>query len=445
MIESNHPSSASVPVSVLGSVSGSTPDSAVVAPSAPELAHGAVSHDVPRVGRRAKVVVPVSFAVVLLAFGAAVVFLGVLPRVQAKASLAQRTNDRLAEKPRVSAVQAVSAGAEAKIELPARLQALVSAAIFPREGGYVKEIRADIGDKVTAGQVLAIIDTPVLDQQILSLTAGVATSNAKVKQAEAQAKSSDATIKRLKSVAQGVVSQQSIDDAQGKADVDAAALVAANAELDAQKANVERLRQQKELATIVAPFAGEIGERGYDVGDLVVADKTDSNKPIYRVADREHMRVFIDLPQSAAVRVKVDHAIKLTVRELPGRVFEGKIVRISSAMDTATRTRLAEARVENPDGELLPGMFADVSLTIPGADRGVLVPGEALLIRDGKAQVGVVGKDGKLDYREVEIGRDNGAKIEILGGVGAGESVVINLARQLAQGTQVEIAAKQEK
>lgn len=426
MSEQSHPSSESVVAGHGGS----------------GRAGGAAVHEVPKVGRRAKVVVPVSFVLVLLAFGAAVVFLGVIPRVQAKAALVQRTNERLAEKPRVSAVAAASAGADAKIELPARLQALVSAAIFPREGGYVKEIRADIGDKVTAGQVLAIIDTPVLDQQILSLTAGVATSTAKVKQAEAQAKSSDATIKRLKSVEQGVVSQQSIDDAQGKADVDAAALVAANAELDAQKANVERLRQQKELATIVAPFAGEIGERGYDVGDLVVADKTDSNKPIYRVADREHMRVFIDLPQSAAVRVKPEHAIRLTVRELPGKVFEGKIVRISSAMDTATRTRLAEARVENPDGDLLPGMFADVSLTIPGAARGVLVPGEALLIREGKAQVAVVGKDGKLEYRKVEIGRDNGAKIEILEGIEPGEQVVINLARQLAPGTGVEVVEK---
>lgn len=408
-------------------------------------AHAPVSHEVPKVGRRARFVVPVSFAILLLAFGAAVVFLGVIPRVQAKASLVQRTSERLAEKPRVSAIPAVGAGADAKIELPARLQALVAAAIFPREGGYVKEIKADIGDKVTAGQVLAIIDTPVLDQQILALTANVATSNAKVKQAEAQAKSSSATIRRLKSVEQGVVSQQSIDDAQGKADVDIAALVAANAELDATRANVERLRQQKELATIVAPFAGEIGERGYDVGDLVVADKTDSNKPIYRVADRAQMRVFIDLPQSAAVRVKPEHVIKLTVRELPGRVFEGKIVRIASAMDTATRTRLAEARVENPEGELLPGMFADVSLTIPGAARGVLVPGEALLIREGKAQVAVVGKDGKLDYRKVEIGRDNGAKIEILEGIEPGESVVINLARQLAPGTAVDIAEKQDK
>lgn len=418
-----------------------------LAESAP--AHGvsnpvphSVAYAVPPVGRRARVVVPVSFAVLLLAFGAAVIFLGVIPRVQAKASLVQRTNERLAEKPRVSAVAAVGAGAEAKIELPARLQALVAAAIFPREGGYVKEIKADIGDKVTAGQVLAIIDTPVLDQQILSLTAGVATSTAKVKQAEAQAKSSSTTLKRLKSVEQGVVSQQSIDDAQGKADVDIAALVAANAELDATKANVERLRQQKELATIIAPFAGEIGERGYDVGDLVIADKTDSNKPIYRVADRAQMRVFIDLPQSAAVRVEPGHTIKLSVRELPGRVFEGRIVRIAAAMDTATRTRLAEARVENPQGELLPGMFAEVSLTIPGAARGVLVPGEALLIREGKAQVAIVGKDGKLEYRKVEIGRDNGAKIEILEGIAPGESVVVNLARQLAPGTGVEIVEK---
>ncbi|MBX3379970.1 MAG: efflux RND transporter periplasmic adaptor subunit [Phycisphaeraceae bacterium] len=406
---------------------------------------GPAGHGVPPVGRGARIVVPVSFALLLVAFGAAVVFFGVIPRVQAKAALDQRTAERLLEKPRLSAVPAVSAGADEKIDLPARLQALVAAAIFPREGGYVKEIRADIGDKVTAGQVLAVIDTPVLDQQILAVTANVATSIAKVKQAEAQAKSSDATIRRLKSVDHGVVSQQSIDDAQGRADVDTAAVVAANAELDAQKANLERLRQQKDLATIVAPFAGEIGERGYDVGDLVIADKTDSNKPIYRLADRAHMRVFIDLPQSAAVRVEPGHEIRLTVRELPGRVFVGKIVRISSAMDTATRTRLAEARVENPELELLPGMFADASLTIPGAARGVLVPGEALLIRDGKAQIAVVSNDGKIEYRNVAIGRDSGAKIEILEGIAPGESVVINLARQLAPGTAVEIVERLDK
>lgn len=404
-----------------------------------------VSHGVPPLGRRAKVVVPLSLALGLVVFAGAVVFLGVIPRVQAKASLVQRTSERLVEKPRVSAVPAASAGAEEKVELPARLQALVSAAIFPREGGYVKEIRADIGDKVAAGQVLAIIDTPVLDQQIRSAGANVGTSNAKVLQAIAQAKSSDATIRRLKSVEQGVVSQQAIDDAQGKADVDAAAVTAAKAELEAQQAILQSLQQQKELATIVAPFAGDIGERGYDVGDLVVADKTDSNKPIFRMSDREHMRVFIDLPQSAAVRVEPGHAIRLTVRELPGKVFEGKIVRISSAMDTSTRTRLAEARVENPTRELLPGMFAEVGLTIPGAATGALIPGEALIIREGKAQVAVVGSDGKIDYRKVVIGRDNGAKIEILEGIAPGEMVVINLARQLPPGTPVEIAEKQDK
>lgn len=405
-----------------------------------------LSHDVPPVSRRAKVVVPISFAAILLASGAAVVMLGVIPRMQAKASLVHRSAEKLMEKPHVTVVSAEGTPASERLVLPARLQALVAAAIFPREGGYVREIRADIGDKVTAGQVLAVIDTPVLDQQIKSAGADVLTSRARALQAEAQAKVSETTIKRLKSVTDArAVSQQTIDDAQGKADVDAAALVAANASLEAEQANLSRLKEQKDLATIVSPFAGEIGERGYDVGDLVIADKTDSNKPIFRVADREHMRVFIDLPQSAAVRVEPGHEVTLTVRELPGKPFTGKIVRISSAMDTATRTRLAEARVENPDRTLLPGMFAEVTLTIPGQGKGVLVPGEALLVRDGKTKMAVVGKENKLEYRVVTIGRDTGAKVEVLKGVEAGESVVLNLARQLPEGSAVEAVARADK
>ncbi|MBS0190778.1 MAG: efflux RND transporter periplasmic adaptor subunit [Phycisphaerales bacterium] len=404
----------------------------------------AAGHGVPEITRRARLVVPVSLGLVLVVMAVLVIVLGVVPRMQARASLVQRTGDRLAEKPRVSTVVAAAAGADQKIELPARLQAVVSAAIYAREGGYVKEIRADIGDRVRAGQVLAIIDTPVLDQQIRSASANVATSRAKVVQAEAQAKSSELTIRRLRSVDAGVVSQQSIDDAQGRADVDAAALAAAKTSLEAEQANMQRLREQKELATIVAPFAGEIGERGFDVGDLVIADKTDSNKPVFRVVDRAQMRVFIDLPQSAAVRVVPGHKIRLTVRELPGKVFEGEIVRIASAMDTSTRTRLAEARVENPANELLPGMFAEVQLTIPGEARGVLVPSEALLIRDGKAQLAVV-KDGKLEYRPVTIGRDSGAKIEILEGVAPGEEVVVNMAKQAAAGAEVERVAREGK
>ncbi len=402
-------------------------------------------HQVPAVGRRARLIVPLSFGLLIAVFGAGVMFLGVIPRMQSKASLIQRTSDRQAERPRVSVITAAASPASERLVLPARLQALVSAAIYPREGGYVKEIRADIGDKVAAGQVLAVIDTPVLDQQIRSATANVATAKAKVLQAEAQAKSSETTIKRLRSAGAGVVSEQAIDDAQAKADVDAAAIVAAKAALDAEKATVESLNQQKELATIVAPFAGDIGERGYDVGDLVIADKIDSNRPIFRIADREHMRVFIDLPQSAAVRVEPEQVISLAVRELPGRTFAGKIVRISSAMDTATRTRLAEARVENPDRTLLPGMFAEVTLTIPGQSKGVLVPGEAMVIRDGKTQLAVVGNDGKLEYRPVTIGRDTGAKVEILSGVEPGESVVMNLARQLLPGTLVEATQRTEK
>jgi RND family efflux transporter MFP subunit len=393
----------------------------------------------------AGILVPTTLLLLIAGLGVAVVGLGVIPRLRARADLEQRTTDRIAERPRVTVVRAAASSGRQQITLPARLQALLAAAIYPREGGYVKEIKVDIGDTVEAGQVLAVIDTPVLDQQILLSGANVYSMEAKEVQAEAQAKVSETTYKRLMSLNDPrAVSQQSIDDAKGKNDVDAAALVAARAALKAQKADLERLRQQKELATIVAPFAGEISERGYDVGDLVIADKTDTSRPIYRLADRGQIRVFIDLPQTVAAAVAPGQDFGLDVRELPGRKMTGKIVRVSAAMDTATRTRLAEGRVENSERLLLPGMFAEVTLTVYGAGAKAIVPGEAMLVRDGKTQLAIVGEDGRLAYRDVTIGRDSGATVEILAGVAPGERVVVNLARQVPAGASVEAVEREE-
>lgn len=400
---------------------------------------------VPPLGRLARALVPTLLLVLLIGVGVCVYFFGVLPRAQARAELERRTAERAEAPPRVLTSRVSAAPAVQKLTLPARLEASLDAALFAREGGYVREQRADLGDRVEAGAVLAVLDTPVLDQQIAEAASAVTLAGARVAVARAVSDQSDVSLRRVESIDNPrAISQQAVDDARARAAADRASLEAARAAQASAEVTLGRLREQKAQATIRAPFAGEITQRGYDVGALIVADKPDTTRPVFRLTNRDELRVFVQAPQSAALAVAEGQEVSVTIRELPGRVFTGKVARASASVDASSRTRLVEARVDNKDHALLPGMFAECSFSIPRTGERAQIPGDALMIRDGRTQVAVVDDGGVLRYRVVEIARDLGTLIELRSGASPGERLAVNLARQPAEGTRVEAVERKE-
>lgn len=401
---------------------------------------------VPAPGPVARVAVPALLLSLLAVVGAAVVIFGVLPAKRARAELDSVTLTRNAAPQRVLVAPATPASNNTPVRLPARIEALQDTQLFAQAGGFLGKPLVDIGDHVQAGQLLVQIDTPVLDQQIQLNAASAAVAEANVNEARARADLSRTTLKRLQDVGDvRAVSEQALDDAKGKAAIDEASLVAMQATLESVKADGRRLLEQKGLARIVAPFAGEITARNYDAGALVVADKVDGAKAIFRVTNRDELRVFIDLPQVLAINIKPDQKITLTVREIPGRTFEAHVVRASAAMDSITRTRLCEARLDNRDHVLLPGMFAEVSLPVPAEATSAIISAEALLVRDGKVHVAVVDDASTVHYRPIDISRDFGATIEVRSGVKPGDRVAISMARQPAEGAKVDAVDRDKK
>ncbi|MEI6474336.1 MAG: efflux RND transporter periplasmic adaptor subunit [Planctomycetota bacterium] len=398
-------------------------------------------HSTPQAGRRNTV--PIVLGISIAAIAVAVVVFGVLPALRRNAAMARDAAARDSELTRVVFVEAIPAPAMARITLPARLDALQETALYAQVTGYLGPMLADIGDKVTAGQPLVQIATPVLDRQVEQRVSARNVADAKIALAQARLDFSHATLVRMRSVGDArAVSQQAVDEAAANEKSDAASLAAARADRAAVEADGDRLEAQRLLARIVAPFDGEITARSFDAGTLVVADRIDATLPIFRVTNRSEIRAFIDVPQSFASAVTVDQEIEFTVREHPGRKFKATITRAVPELERASRTRLVEARIANVDRALLPGMFAEATILIPHGANVSLIPGEAVVIREGKQVVAVVDAQDALHYVAVELGRDNGTQVEVVSGMAAGTRVVTNLSRQLSDGTKVAPVAR---
>jgi RND family efflux transporter MFP subunit len=399
-----------------------------------------------RQSRAALVLVPLTLVLLIAGGGVLAVMAGVIPTRRDQAELAQRTAEQLAKPPRMVVAEAKAGPESVNIVLPARVEAVREAPLYPRESGYLAKLLVDIGDRVKAGQTLAMLETPVLDQELHAAEANIRTAEARVAETDAQLTISRSMLERLRGVNDArAISPQDLDDANGRVAADGAAQQAAKAALESARASLKQLNERKSLANIVAPFDGEIGQRGYDAGALVIADKTDASRPIFTLTDRSEIRAFVDLPQSAAVLVRTGQPVELTVRELRGQTFKGEVVRASASMTIATRTRLVESRIANPNGVLLPGMFGEVRLSVARDQPATVVPGEAILMRGNKSGVAVIGKDGRISYREVTIGRDTGVTVEILSGVSPGERVAVSLARQPDEGTVVDAVERDAK
>jgi RND family efflux transporter MFP subunit len=353
--------------------------------------------------------------------------LGISSRVRDKAALRDRT---LASAAPVVSVVAPDRGEQGlELVLPGNVQAFSEAPIYARTSGYVKAWYADIGSNVKKGQRLADIESPEVDQQLHQARADLGTAQANENLARV-------TADRLRNLVDtSAVSRQEYDNA-------VSALAARSAEAESARANVRRLEQLVSFERIEAPFAGVITARNTDVGQLVDAGSSGGPaRELFRIATTDVVRVFVNVPQTNSAVASPGTPVDVTLAERPGKRFEGRITRTSSAIDPSTRTMLIEVDLDNASGEILPGAFAQVHVKLLSETPTVTVPASALLFRAEGPRVAVVSAGNRAALMPVTLGRDYGTRIEVTSGLSPDARVIVSPPDSLVDGQAVRVAA----
>lgn len=377
--------------------------------------------------------------IALVVVGAAVVgtlfVVGLLPRLKAKHELVTETAKTESAAYKVNVFSPKVKSSDRAMTLPASVQPLEETLIYPRANGYIHTWKTDIGDNVKEGDLLAEIDVPEIAQQLAQAKAQVAQADAALIQAKANRGYSQINLERLNTLApKGVASRQELERAQAQSVVDDSSVEVAVANVAAQKANLGRIQQTLDFARVTAPFAGTINMRNIERGTLV-----STTTPLFRLSQTDIVRVFIQMPQDVAPSVKVDAPADVSVREFPNRTFEGKVSRMASALDSASRTMTTEIRVPNAKHELLAGMYAQVSVTLPSPHKVWELPATAVITDSRGIHVAVV-ENGKLRLAAVTLERDNGATMDISSGINDTDKIVKIGTADLYDGRAVEIA-----
>jgi membrane fusion protein, multidrug efflux system len=323
------------------------------------------------------------------------------------------------------------------LALPGTVRPLEEAKLYARVTGYVRVWHADLGDKVTAGQVLAELDTPDLAAQLSQARAQLAAAQAAVKQATAQRDYSKSNSSRYVGLAdQKLVSRQQVEEQQAKAATDEATVSASISTVAAMEANVRRLAELQSFAKIVAPFAGTVATRSIERGALV---RDGATIPLYTIVATDPVRIFIDVPQSIAPGIKVDMPAKITAREFGAREFIGKVTRSARALDAELHTMTTEIQVPNADGTLMPGMYVQAALALSTPHRVLEVPATALYTDAKGVRLAIV-EGNKIRFAKIVVERDTGATVHIGAGLTGDEQVVKIAVPTLEEGTVVETA-----
>jgi RND family efflux transporter MFP subunit len=370
-----------------------------------------------------------------LALGAAA--WGILSRLDAETALARVTDE--AALPTVATVVALAGPAEEEVVLPGTVQAEYDTPIYARTSGYVKRWYVDIGARVRAGDLLAEIDSPEVDQQLAQARAQLVQMQAALAQSQASEELAKVTTGRSAVlVRQGWTSQQQGDQDRLTYAGSIAAVGVARANMEAQQAQVSRLEQLTGFERVVAPFDGVITSRQVDIGNLINAG-SGTGPELFRVADTSKLRIYVQVPQSYAASIKPGLDVDLRFPEYPGRTFPASLVRSANAIEPHARTLLVELEADNAKGELLPGGYTDVHFKLLVTDRGVRVSANALLFRAEGPQIATAGPDGHVILHEVTLGRDFGTAVEVLTGIAPGDAVVLNPPASVATGGQVRL------
>jgi RND family efflux transporter MFP subunit len=351
--------------------------------------------------------------------------------------LAAVTKAEISRPPPVDVVSAKSSPLTQRLVLPGETAAWYDSKIYARVNGYVKNWLVDIGDHVSNGETLALIETPELDAQLQAARAKLNAAQAEVDVKQAHADFAKSTYERWRNSPQGVVSEQERESKKAASMEAESDLVASKAQVALDQADVDRLTSLTEFKNVKAPFAGTIVERDIDIGDLVTAGSGSGVSALYRVARNEPMRVFVNVPQSAADDLLTgDARASIAVGGAAGRHYEGKVSRTSEAINPQSRTLRAEVDLPNADSRLVPGMYVEVSFTLKNP-IGVQVPAAALSFRP-EPQVAIIDDKNVVEFRDVKIGVDDGDVVQIESGLKEGDRVVLNISSQIASGMKVD-------
>jgi RND family efflux transporter MFP subunit len=363
-------------------------------------------------------------AIATAAVAVIVIVQGITTRKMADARLSEWTENQAL--PVVAVTTPDTRGKQTVIDLPGRLEAYSQAQIYARVSGYIKEWKVEIGTPVKAGQLLAEIDAPDLDQQIMQAEAEVAS-------AQANATLSKATLARGQTLIEsGSTSKQDIDqrtaDAANKAGL-----------VKSAQANLDRLRVLEKYKRITAPFDGLVTARATDVGALINAG-SGGGPALFVVSDITKLRGYINVPQTYVPRIKIGTKAQITVPEYRGRTFPAVVEASAQSVDVASGTTRMLLVVDNPSGDLMTGAFANVHLELPAPDTAINVPSSALIFDQSGLRIATVGDDDKVVLKAVTISRDLGRDVEIASGLSATDRVIASPPDGIATGDQVRVA-----
>ncbi len=348
-------------------------------------------------------------------------FWGIQSRLGVRASLNTAAKD--STRVPVAVVHPTPAISAGDIVLPGNVQAYLDTPIYARTNGYLRKWYVDIGGRVKAGQLLAEIETPEIDQELHQAQAAQLQAEANLDLAKTTA---DRWQNLLKSDG---VSQQEVDQ-------NVSAFRAREADLQAAKANVQRFKDLQSFQKVTAPFDGILTARNVDVGALIANGNA---VQLFRMAQTNVLRIYVQVPQTYSRSIQPGVQATLTIPEFPHTEFPGKVIRSAGAIDPASRTLLTEVQIPNPKGEILPGAYATVHFKVTLVEPPLAIPPNALLFRSQGPQVAVVTPQGKIHLQSVTMGRDLGTSLEVLDGVKPSDNVVINPPDSIAEGAEVTV------
>jgi RND family efflux transporter MFP subunit len=357
----------------------------------------------------------------------ALVILGALMMVQRRSQFeALAKNTETLAVPTVAVIHPLSEGAAEDLVLPSTLQAYVESPIYARTNGYLVKWYHDIGSRVNKGELLADIDTPEVDQQLMQARADLVTAQAN----EHLSQITEARYSEL--LKTDGVSKQEVDNATGD-------LAAKQAIVQSSEANVRRLQELKSFQKVYAPFTGVVTQRNIDIGTLINAGNGGTSQQLFYMAQTDPIRVYVNVPEANAPSIHKGLGAYLELAQYPGQKFQGEVVRTAEAIDLATRTLLTEVDVPNKSGLLLPGGYAQVHLLVHAQNERLQVPVNALLFRSEGLRAVVIDSDHRVHLQALDIGRDYGTSLEVLNGLKPNDWIVLNPPDSIENGQQVHV------
>jgi RND family efflux transporter MFP subunit len=349
---------------------------------------------------------------------------GEVSRVLARAELAKDNAE--AAIPTVATITAEPSSTGEELVLPGSVQAFIEAPIYARTNGYLKSWNTDIGTAVTKGQLLAQIETPEVDQQLTQALADLATARAN------ESLSNSTNVRWQGLLATQSVSKQDADEKSGDAQAKKAAA-------DSAAANVARLHDLESFKRVLAPFTGVITARNTDIGALINAGQS-AGTELFRIADTTRLRIYVRVPEAFAAATKPGLEAELRFSEHPNRTFSAKTVRTSNALDPTLRTLQVELQLDNAQGDIFPGAYAEVHFKLPASAATLRLPANTVLFRSAGLQVATLDGQQHVKLKSIVQGRDFGSSIEVLSGLAPHETVVVNPPDSITDGALVRIA-----